>query len=165
MQLALCCSVDAIGYGVEQSPVYWDLKLIVTQHRCDSCCITEFVQELELQSRFMTALDALSSTNSLAARHALEQSLPVSAGGADTVGGRLPTDSGVGLDNVSCRSRFEAFDARLRRTLVDHINRAETVEVSCHHTTRKMCLCTMLSPGVDEAHAVVCCNEACVTCC
>lgn len=88
------------------------------------CCL----QELELHSRYLTALDALSSPHSLTARQLLDQAA-VSAGGGDT-GLGLDSDGGASLDLPGTRSRFGAFDARLRRTLADHAGRAEAIEVN-----------------------------------
>lgn len=81
------------------------------------CILSDHSQELELQKRYMSAIDALSG--GLTAR-TLDQgppSPPSAAAGAGVGGAEGP------------RSTLDVFDARLRRTLEAHMQRAENVQV------------------------------------
>lgn len=68
----------------------------------------------------------------------------------------LGSDGGVSLDMTGSRSRFDAFDARLRRTLTEHVSRAEAVEVSSKSTLYDIRCCAALcrSPALLCARAL-----------
>jgi hypothetical protein len=92
------------------------------------------MQELELHNRYIAALDALSSPHqAAAARHALdhaaaaahEAACGISSGGA---GGLSSGGASMDLPPASA-SRLDVFDARLRRTLAEHVSRNEAAEV------------------------------------
>lgn len=102
--------------------------LAITAHRT-LCCRRRLVQELELHNRYVAALDALTNPHPTAARKALDQAAAASG------------ELGVSMDGYEqSTSKVDAFDARLRRTLAEHVSRAEAVEVS---TGCPMLLCAL----------------------
>jgi hypothetical protein len=91
------------------------------------------MQELELHNRYIAALDALSGPHqAAAARHALDRAAAAAheaACGISSGGGGM-SSGGASMDlPPASASRLDVFDARLRRTLAEHVSRNEAAEV------------------------------------
>jgi hypothetical protein len=93
------------------------------------------LQELELHNRYIAALDALSSPHqAAAARHTLDHAAAAAAHeaacGISSGGAAGMSSGGASMDlPPASASRLDVFDARLRRTLAEHVSRNEAAEV------------------------------------
>ncbi|WIA16070.1 hypothetical protein OEZ85_012795 [Tetradesmus obliquus] len=96
------------------------------------------IQELELHNRYIAALDVLSNPHpAAAARQALDHAAAAMHEAAyqpgNSSGGAGMSSGGASMDlPPASSSRLDVFDARLRRTLAEHVSRNEAAEAMEH---------------------------------